>query len=145
MNRGLTPAEHLCGMVDNPKCVRKEGPLIRLNWFGVSTNNNVTIQFAGRGMKCDGGLLGGIEQHQEGCRTLYNMCNFGSTGGDCLLRCQLHENQVTQPIDITVLIAAEDNTELCGIEMNLYRPMLKHGRSALPDWNAFLSAVGSLN
>ena len=146
INQAFVDHNVLCGLGET--CMRRKGHQIHVNWNGMKTLMNSTVlKLNGKGFECRAGaVIAGIEiQKLEGCRVRYRQCEFENSGGDgCQMRCPLQGDQIGRPFNVMLVIEANDETELCDINMQLNWPMVTPAHKVIGDWNAFTAAIATI-
>ncbi|ELT96218.1 hypothetical protein CAPTEDRAFT_209728 [Capitella teleta] len=141
------PGLALCGL-DPRKCFRWSRIPIRVQWSGFRTRKNVTrLSLHGRSIACDRRhVTVGMEKNCTQCaanEVRYDLCAIEGTSedGQCQVVCRMRENQVGQPINLTLMVNGDEHTELCAIDSDASLTIATPGRTLINDWPSFLEKI----
>ncbi|ELT92054.1 hypothetical protein CAPTEDRAFT_212946 [Capitella teleta] len=148
VKQGFAPAGlALCGL-DPRKCFRWSRIPIRVQWSGFRTRKNETrLSLHGRSIACDRRYVTvGMEKNCTQCAAneiRYDLCAIEGTteDGRCQVLCRMKESQVGQPINLTLMVNGNEDTELCAIASDASLTIGAPGRTLVHDWPSFLEKI----
>ena len=125
------------------QCIPTIGNQIRFQWSGLTTElDEITLNLTGSSLTCSKRFVSvGIEMSATTSSVFtYHLCDVHEMEEQkCRVLCDVMESGEQQPFTLFVMIIGHAQTQLCGIETELFiEPQLPQGPITIEDLDSFI-------